>query len=1031
MRKFFAVSLMCAFVLGITTLSWGQISSGSIEGSVADASGAVVPGVKLTAKNVATGAAFTATTSAAGLFAFPALPVGSYEVSAEHSGFATIVRKDVVVTIGAKIDLPLALAVAGPVETVTVTGETPILETTRTQVSSTVDARAVSDLPVNGRNFIDFVLLTPGVTRDVRLGDISFAGQRGTLNSLTVDGADDNNSFFGQTVGRTGSGRAPYQFSQDAVQEFQVNSNSYSAELGRAGGAVINVVTKSGSNKLHGTAFEFYRDRSLNATDIIDKINGRPKSAYHFNQFGGNLGGPLKKDKLFFFFDYDGQRNTQLNTVALSLPKGFALSTLPVVLGYQQQALNYLNARAASWGRTLNQNTYLTKIDWNITPNHLLSGRWNNQRFTGQGFENGGLTNSSEHTGASLVQSDTAAFTLTSTLSATWVSIARLAYVRDREPGLANSVNPEAIVRQSGQTLLTVGRNFFSPRETTINRWQWGDTISHTQGRHTVKLGGDSIHDSILNFFPGNFSGSYTFNSLESFGRNLAGAPVPAAGDRFVQAFAGAGTRGPTTHPDILEVSLFAQDDWRLRPGLTLNLGLRWDLQHLAEPKVANPAASLSAAGINTAGIHQSYNNFGPRFGFAWTPLKSHRLVARGGYGIFYGRTPSIMLGTAHSNNGVSVQTRTFTGGLIPQYPNTICGAPDPSGASPSCAAPTSGSSSNPIIFVFAPKYKQAAVQQANLGLEYEIAKNTSISANYLMVHGVHLQRTRDVNLPSTLTPTNIGIAGTSTVLTYLRFTGARPIALFDRISQFEGSANSLYHGLALQLKRRFSGNFQALASYTLGKVIDDVPDATAVVPFSFDDAKMLYNPLLPRLDRAVGNNDQRHRFVVSGIWDLNYAGNLQPVARALLGGWQISAIFTAQAGQPYSGQVNFDLNGDGNTNSERTPGQARNAFTLPATYSLDPRITRTVSLGERSRLQLIVEAFNIFNRANVLSVRNTQFARALDPPPPPAPPRCAGTTNPCLVPQTAGVTAFGVPTSIPGVGPQTRIFQLAAKVSF
>src|SRR6185312_14540117 len=199
----------------------------------------------------------------------------------------------------------------GQKETIEVTSEAPIVETTRTQVSSTVGARSVRDLPVNGRNFIDFVLLTPAVTKDVRTGDISFAGQRGTLNSLTVDGADDNNTFFGQTTGRTGSGRAPYQFSQDAVQEFQVNSNGYSAELGHAGGAVINVITKSGTNKFHGTGFEFYRDRGLAANDPINKLNNAllglappAKPAYHFHQFGGDIGGPIIKDRAFFFFDY-------------------------------------------------------------------------------------------------------------------------------------------------------------------------------------------------------------------------------------------------------------------------------------------------------------------------------------------------------------------------------------------------------------------------------------------------------------------------------------------------------------------------------------------------------------------------------------------------------------------------------------------------------------------------------------------------------------------------------------------------------
>src|SRR5712692_5415263 len=245
------------------------LAVGSVQGTVSDPSGAVVPGARLTATNTTTGVNFATESNAEGLYRFAVLPVGTYDLTVAKQGFATQTRKAVDVTVGAKIALDWKLAVSGTQQTVNVTEETPLVETTRTALSTTVDSMSVATLPVNGRNFIEFVLLTPGVTRDPRTGDISFGGQRGTLNSLTVDGTDNNNSFFGQTLGRTGSGRAPYQFSQDAVQEFQVNTNGYSAEFGRAGGAVINVVTKSGTNKFHGTAFEFFRDRGMNANDPI------------------------------------------------------------------------------------------------------------------------------------------------------------------------------------------------------------------------------------------------------------------------------------------------------------------------------------------------------------------------------------------------------------------------------------------------------------------------------------------------------------------------------------------------------------------------------------------------------------------------------------------------------------------------------------------------------------------------------------------------------------------------------------------
>ena len=287
-------------------------------------------------------------------------------------------------TVGQTVTLRIQMAVSGVAETVNVSGGTPIIETSRSQVSSTITEASVQNLPVNGRNFIDFALLTPGVTRDVRTGDISFAGQRGTLNSLVVDGADNNNTFFGQTVGRTGSGRAPYQFSQDAVKEFQVNSNSFSAEYGRAGGAVINVVTKSGTNDLRGSVFEFYRDKALNANNAINVVEQPAEVAYHYNQFGGTLGGPIRPNRDFFFFNYDGQRNTQPNVVFLNLPAN--TPTDPAT----QAGIARLQPLADSWNRTLNQDVFLIKTDHELNDTNRLSFRYNQQNFTGEGFENGG-----------------------------------------------------------------------------------------------------------------------------------------------------------------------------------------------------------------------------------------------------------------------------------------------------------------------------------------------------------------------------------------------------------------------------------------------------------------------------------------------------------------------------------------------------------------------------------------------------------------------------------------------------------------
>lgn len=1023
LRKTSFTLAVLVLAVAFASLSWAQGNQGSIEGTVVDPSGAVVPAAEIVATNTGTGAAFRATTTDEGLFAFPVVPVGSYDLVVKRKGFAALTQKGVTVTIGAKLNLKLTLQVSGKEETVVVTSEAPVVETTRTQVSSTIDDRSVSNLPANGRNFIDFVLLTPGVNRDVRGGDLSFAGQRGTLNSLTVDGTDNNNSFFGQTLGRTGSGRAPYQFSQDSVQEFQVNTNGYSAEFGRAGGAVINVVTKSGTNNFHGTAFEFFRDRGLNANDPIYNLQraaavaaGRPlpiRPGYHFNQFGGNIGGPIVRNKLFFFFDYDGQRNNTGNPILLSLPTPTDAFTAA--------AVNYLQARSNNYIRTFNQDVYLAKVDYFLNASNQLSGRYNGQRFNGQAQENSGTTSAFEHTGASNVHTDTFSVQETATISQKLINIAKFSYQRDSEPGLANSINPEANVRNAGQTLLFVGRNSFSPRETTIHRQQYGDTLSWLRGRHSFKFGADILRDNILNFFPGNFSGAYTFASLADFGRSLLGSPVTAAGNSLIEAYPGPGTSGPTTHPDLMQYAAFVQDDWRVSNSLTLNLGVRYDLQTVAQPKTQNPAAL--AFGFNTANIPNDHNNVAPRVGFAWQPFSETQFVIRGGYGMFYGITPSIMYGTAHSNNGINVQTLTFNASaatpLPASYPNTTCGAPT---AVAGCPVPTGATLPSPTIFIFNKDYVQPYVQQFNLGMEYQIAKDTSLSIGYLGVKGTHLQRTRDINEPSTEIPVNYTVAGTGQVLTVNQLTGARPFAGFSRIFDFESNANSIYNGLIVQLNRHLSHNFQFSGSYTWSHIIDNNPDATAVVPGT-DDAKMVYDVNNIALDRSTGNNDIRHRFVLSGIWDLNYWKGVQnPFAKALFDGWQIAGILNAQSGQPYTALVNADLNNDGNSRSERAPGFGRNTFNLPAIVSFDPRVSRTIHVTEKANLQLIAEAFNVFNHQNITSARNTFFA--------------ANTTTHVLTPQTVsavGINAFGIPAAanINGQGNVGRVLQLAARINF
>ena len=957
-----------------------QSATGSIDGLVVDQSRAVVPGVKITVLRPATGATRTLVTDANGRFRAPLLPVGQYELTATLSGFQTIER-DVTLTVGQSLSVHLELSAAGPAETVVVSAPAEALERTRHSASSTVDETAIQNLPVNGRSFVDFALLTPGVTRD-RTGDLSFAGQRSTLNGLVVDGADNNNTFFGRALG---AGRAPYQFSQDTVQEFQVNSNAFSAEYGRAGAGLINVVTKSGTNVLRGSLFEYYRDVALNAISAINELNHLPKSPYHYHQFGGTLGGSLRANRDFFFFGYDGQRNRATQQVFLNLPPDTPGDAAT------QSAIEKLRPFVENWSRSLNQDVFLIKTDHAFGAGRRLTLRYNHQNFTGEGYENFGPQQAHEHSGDSLVR--------TRTLNASWAGVIgsrffnemRLQFARDHEPGTANGDNPEADIQQGGTRVFLIGRNNFSPRATTIDRVQAADTLTWTSGRHALKAGFDLQFDRIRTYFPGFFSGSYTFRSLASFDRGRPDGP----GEGYRQSFPGPGTSGAETRPDLREYSLFVQDDWQLRSDLSVSVGLRYDLMATNGSGVRNPDPDLIAAGIDTGRFPTDTDNLGPRLGAAWSPA-GRPYVVRGGWGLFYGRTPMVMATSAAANNGLNTISLTFNGQAVPTYPQKFTDIP------------AGGAAGVPSIVYIDESFANARLMQANLGFEWEVARGTSLAVTYLRVNGGDLPRSVDRNV-GTLGARVVTIAPAGQAVSTPFFGADRPFRNFQRVIAFESSAESSYNGLTLELNRRFSGATQFRVAYTAARAVDTVPDATAVLPGNpTDDMKHASNPVDFDVDRTVGINDQRHRLVTSAVYSSSgLASGLEGAVRALAAGWWVSAIFTAQSGQPHSARINGDLNGDGNPRNDFTPGSPRNYGVLPAMVTLDLRIARDVPIRGRARAQIIWEAFNLFNRDNINGINLFQY----------------GLQGATLTP----IADFGQPVSSAG----ERIMQLAFKVLF
>lgn len=939
--------MLRVFVLGLgvifltdNLLAQAPVGAATLNGTVTDPSSAAVAGAKVTAVNPATGMTRSTQTTESGLYDFPNLPAGTYELTIEKQGFKNLKRTGVALNVGAVATLDLALELGATQETVTVTAEVPIVETTRSSTSTTVNEHAVANLPVNGRNFIDFTTLTPGVVKDqVRGGDISFAGQRGTSNTLLVDGAESNNVFFGQATGRTGF--RPYAFSEDAVQEFQVNAGEYPAEIGRAGGGAINVITKSGTNEFHGSAFEFYRDKGMNANSFVNNRARIRKPPYHFNQFGGTVGGPIKKDKLFFFGSYDGQRNTSNQVITpVIAPTGAALAAL-------QQYL-------APYSLGLNNDVGLIRGDWNISNNDRLSVRYNISRYNGVNLESNSPNSAREHTGNNQVNTDNIAASYNRLIGTTIVLDARFNFVKDNEPGLANATGPEVVITNG----VTFGKNNFSPRYTNARTFQPVTTLSWLVGRHSFKFGYDFAFQRVDNFFPGLFAGQYVFPNYDAF---LNKTP-----SSYSQAFSGTagGTAPPISHPDSNELGFFAQDSWRLSNKLTLNYGLRYDHFSYNQPRnmITVPLAGTTLANH----FPTDDSDIGPRVGFAYRVLDSDRVVVRGGYGIYYSRTPGLLTSADILNNGIDVRNFTLTTNL-PAYPNILASAPAGPGAVPN-------------INVVDQNFRSPRTQQYSVQAESALGHGYALTVGYLGVNAVHLTRTRDVNLfPEVLTngyicpsstPCTAATAGV-TAIQFYRHPGttapARPNTNYGRISLFESGANSIYNGGFIQLRKRFSGGLQLLTSYTWSRVIDSAPDATSVVPGNAgDDTKVAQDTLNPNAERARGLTDITHRFLFSGVWDLGYGRNASNAfVRHLASDWQLSTISQLQSGRPLSISVSGDPNNDGNLNSDRPPFVGRDTYTGPNLMTVDLRLTRVVSFGEKARLQLIGEAFNLTNRAN------------------------------------------------------------------
>lgn len=984
-------------------------------------------GATVVATNVQTGLVTRTKTNKDGFYSFPSMSVDTYNIAISHSAFKTTHIKGIVLQVGQTQQANAQLQVGTVSEKVTVTGQSPLLQTNEPTVSSVVNSTMIKDLPLSGRNYTDFVLLTPNASSDGEFGLVSIGGQQGGgdsgyangngANSYTVNGASFTGSFFGGARGRT---RVPYIYGENSVKEFQVSDNPYNAAYGGAGSGFVNTVTKSGTNTMHGSLFYYNRNSGVgNANNAVDKAAGLPRPLDILQQFGADIGGPIKHSKAWYYFDYEQQRrkfpisvvnpgfpsigpNAFNETDFRNVPAGTTLpspngpypvpgdyNSAPTVgsanyANYLQQVSNALNAITRNLGqrsRYANDLSFYPKVDWQLNSGNHLTFSYNYNRFNSPGGEitfNPVSFAGDEALSNNDVRDQQAIGHWTHTFGPNLLNSLLISYQRDKQLESPSGLTSTSIgsIEMYTPNFFEIGNPTFSVGTTTASQFQVNERVTYIVGRHTLNFGFSFNHTHARDYFPGNFNGTYAFLN-----------PTDFALGRYL-SFSQAGGN-PTFTFSYPYYAFYAEDKFQATRKLTLDLGLREDFQVFPQPQ-ADTLYGPEIAKL-TGQFPNQYSRFSPRFGFAYAPAP--KTVVRGGFGIFREVLDGINYEDSVISNGLPsrlVSTHiNYNSNLSPTQQQAVFPHPLTS---------TSSFSASPNLSIVSPGFKTPYVMESSLEIQQQLFPNTTLSVGTMWTHGVHLisSSAYDMNLiPPTGTTTYIqcpggfqsgptqgcvGAPGPSATLPTLD-SGLLKDGLIPCSScsggLFPGQVNALispgnnnYNSLFVQLQQRDYHGLTTMLSYTFAK---DMQSNGVDFNNQFSFANTEGPTLL----------DQRNRVALAIAYVPQFPHFSNPYARSIFKNWSISSVMTFASGRPYTGLLQANNGGAGNNLNDSAFNQTTNntaaglggygpnpfvgynRYYGPWIEEIDLGLTRSFHLTERQRFSVEAQVFNLFNHPN------------------------------------------------------------------